>query len=447
MPWTPNNNIHPSFVCLLLTVLGCANPPSAVVGGDGLGNGSKPGDSAGISGSDEAESPDSGTEGEQPSGSSTLDASESNGTGTGAVGGPPVAMCTDTPPDDLYTCLEQAGWGKCNESWMVGFCDLSCGRCPESNEGTGTDPGVDTDFDASCGVEPVNPNATVQTRNLLCYLYSIYGTRVLSGQQETSWDNPAADIAFYQSTVGAYPAILGGDFLYPDGTTDRAIAYWNAGGIPMIRYHMGAPPLEDSYENSMGSSNLDNVLTVGTAEYTSFIAKLDFAADELLRMQEANVAVLWAPFHEVQPNGWFWWAKGSGQQFIQLWRTMFDYLTTTRGVNNVVWLMPFSGSPNAAFYPGPEYLDLAGPDTYDQGEPFVAMYNTTRSIVGTAIPIPLHETGTIPDPERMFENGAAPWVLFNVWAGYQISNNDVVAIQRTYASEYTVTRDEVPNLR
>jgi len=434
MSWIPNDNIHRSFACLLLAALGCANPPSAVVGGGGSEEeGPNPGDSTGISGSEVAES--------LGGGSSTLDAGESHGTGT--VDGPSVTVCTDIPPDDLYSCVEQAGWGKCNEPWMVGFCDLSCGRCPEPNDGTG----VDTVFDVNCEVEPVNPNATVQARNLLCYVYSIYGSGVLSGQQETSWDNPAADIEFYQSTVGAYPAILGGDFLYPDGTTDRAIAYWNAGGIPMIRYHMGAPPLGDSYENSMGSSNLDNVLTVGTAEYTSFIAKLDFAADELLRMQDADVAVLWAPFHEIQPNGWFWWAKGSGPQFIQLWRTMFDYLTTTRGVNNLVWLMPFSGSPNAAFYPGPEYLDLAGPDTYDQGEPFVAMYDTTRSIVGTAIPIPLHETGTIPDPERMFANGAAPWVLFNVWAGYQINNNDVAAIQRTYASEYTITRDEVPNLR
>ena len=79
---------------------------------------------------------------------------------------------------------------------------------------------------------------------------------MLSGQQETSWSNPQNDINYIRDNTGEFPAILGGDLLYPNGTTDRAIAYWNAGGIPMLRYHMGAPPLGDSYDNSMASSNI-----------------------------------------------------------------------------------------------------------------------------------------------------------------------------------------------
>jgi len=51
----------------------------------------------------------------------------------------------------------------------------------------------------------VNPNATVQAKNLLCYLTSQYGNHVLSGQQETSWSNPANDISYYVTTVGKYP--------------------------------------------------------------------------------------------------------------------------------------------------------------------------------------------------------------------------------------------------
>ena len=38
--------------------------------------------------------------------------------------------CTqDVPPDSQYTCAQQAQWNKCNESWMKGFCNISCGRC------------------------------------------------------------------------------------------------------------------------------------------------------------------------------------------------------------------------------------------------------------------------------------------------------------------------------
>lgn len=37
--------------------------------------------------------------------------------------------CTNIPPDSTYTCAQQAGWGKCGESWMQGYCNQSCGRC------------------------------------------------------------------------------------------------------------------------------------------------------------------------------------------------------------------------------------------------------------------------------------------------------------------------------
>ncbi len=37
--------------------------------------------------------------------------------------------CADNPPDDRYTCEEQATWSKCGEPWMKGYCNLSCGRC------------------------------------------------------------------------------------------------------------------------------------------------------------------------------------------------------------------------------------------------------------------------------------------------------------------------------
>ena len=299
---------------------------------------------------------------------------------------------------------------------------------------------------ANCTATPVNPNATPQAKKLLCYLYSLYGNHVLSGQQETSWNNPANDITYYTSMIGKAPAILGGDYLYPSGTSSRAIAYWNAGGITMIRYHMGAPPSADSYANAMGSANLDNVVKAGTTENTSFNQKLDYVATQIGMLQAANVALLWAPFHEVQPNGWFWWAKGTGAQYASLWRYMFNYLTNTKGLNNILWLLPFSGSPNAGYYPGKAFVDIAGPDTYGTNPPFASNYNSARNIVGTTIPIALHETGTIPQPPTMFPT-AAPWLLFNVWAGFETSANTVATLSSAYNSPFTITRDEVPNLK
>ena len=296
---------------------------------------------------------------------------------------------------------------------------------------------------------PVNPNASVQARNLLCYLYEIYGNHVLSGQQETSWaSDPAADVDWVHSTVGEYPAVLGGDYLYPSGTTDRAIAWANAGGITMIRYHMGAPPMEDTYENSQQavSNGISSVLTVGTAEHTSFLQKLDYAAAELQRLEDANVPVLWAPFHEASGD-WFWWGMEGGAYVTQLWNFTYDYLTNTKGLDNLIWLFPFAGAINEVVYPGKATVDLAGPDTYDTNQPFASMFNRATELLGPGLPIPLHETGQVVDPNIMFDQQTAPWVLFNVWATYQNdgSHNTVQGIQTAYSSPFTINRDDLPS--
>jgi len=309
---------------------------------------------------------------------------------------------------------------------------------------------------SGCSVTPVDPNATPAAKKLLCYLYSQYKNHVLSGQQETSWSNPVGDMDFYQTNTGKYPAILGGDFLYlgtsPSSqgtTTSRAQAYWEAGGIPMFRYHMGAPPNADSYANSMlkySSTQCENVVTAGTSENTSYKSKLDYVAGNLLTLQSAGVAVILALFHETQPMGWFWWSSCSSSQFLALYKYSYDYLVNTKGVHNVVRLMPFSGSPSSGFYPGKTQVDLAGPDTYATNPPFGSTFNATANFVGSTTPIPLHETGSIPQPSTMFPS-AAPWLLWNVWAGYEMNNNPLANIKSAYSSPYTVTRDELPSFK
>lgn len=411
-----------------------------------------------------ASSSEGGAAGETPAGGASAGETSAGGTSSTAgdgwlVSGTCHPLCTDGSADP-----DGDGWGWENEAScvVVGSDPYSqgtaCGNDAASggtNPGTGgTQPGTGGGLQGtggssettSCGVTPVTPNATQQAQNLLCYLYSIYGSKVLSGQQETSWSNPEGDISWYVSNVGKSPAVLGGDYLYPDGTSDRAIAYWKAGGISMIRYHMGAPPNSDTYENSKGSANIDNVLRSGTAENQSFNSKLDYVATELKKLADADVAVLWAPFHEYQPNGWFWWSKGSASQFKQLWDYMFDYLTATKGLDNLVWLAPSSGTLDAAWFPGNEHVDIAGPDTYATDPPFSQMYSQAKAIVGSTMPIPLHETGVVPQPSTMFPS-AAPWVLWSIWAGYQTSHNSLGDIQSAYSSDYTLTRDEVPNLK
>jgi hypothetical protein len=127
---------------------------------------------------------------------------------------------------------------------------------------------------------------------------------------------------------------------------------------------------------------------------------------------------------------------------------MYDYLTLTKNLNNLVWLMPYSGTPDAGYYPGKQYLDLSGADTYAENQPFTSLFSDAKVIIGSDVPIPLHETGRIPTPSAMFPS-AAPWVLFNIWSGYQSdgTHNTTANIKSVYDDPHTVTRDEVPNLK
>jgi len=43
--------------------------------------------------------------------------------------------CDDVAPDDQSTCAQQTDWGKCGESWMVGYCCATCFECDASCTG------------------------------------------------------------------------------------------------------------------------------------------------------------------------------------------------------------------------------------------------------------------------------------------------------------------------
>jgi hypothetical protein len=119
----------------------------------------------------------------------------------------------------------------------------------------------------------------------------------------------------------------------------------------------------------------------------------------------------------------------------------------TKGVHNIVRLMPFSGMPAKDKFPGKDLVDITGGDTYDTNPPFNGLYSASRNVGGTTIPLALHETGSVPQPSTMFPTNA-PWIMWNVWAGYQTKNgNTNDKFVSAYASSYTITRDEVPNLK
>ena len=311
----------------------------------------------------------------------------------------------------------------------------------------GTPPGTGG---ATCNAAPVDPQATAAARRLLCYVYSQYGNHVISGQQESTWvSGPDYEMNVIRNASGKYPAIRGQDMGDAPDFGARGLAWWRAGGIPMVGYHMGSPAQgSDGYAASQMNANINAALSSGSADNRRLNQRLTAFANQLKVIQNGGGAVLFRPWHEASGT-WFWWSKEGAGQYNRLWIYTYNFMRA-QGVHNLVYLHPFNGSPNSAWYPGKRYVDIGGADTYagDHG-PLTSMYNSARNVYGGTVPIALHENGRIPDPGQMQSSGAR-WVLFNTWHSSFISNkgiNSDARLNSVYNHPYVVTRDEVPNLR
>jgi len=297
---------------------------------------------------------------------------------------------------------------------------------------------------------PVTPHPSPEARALLNYLYSIYGQKMLAGQMESIWvDGPDYELNYIKEHTGKLPAIRGLDFINEednDNVVQRAIDWWRRGGIPTIMWHWGAPTIGEGYEASKGTIDIEAALTPGTAEYKAMMADLDRIADHLQKLKEANVPIIWRPLHE-HNGGWFWWSKGGPEQFNRLWRFMFNYFVNERGLNNLIWVLGYTSEADPAWYPGEEYVDLAGADTYDGGaEPRVRMFNSVRKVVGLNEPVVYHECGVMPDPELSKEQGVH-WSWFMTWhTTWLTDNNPIDHIKDVYNSKFVLTLDELPNV-
>ena len=258
------------------------------------------------------------------------------------------------------------------------------------------------------------------------------------------------EIKYVHDVTGKYPAIKGFDFIQAslnDSVVKGTIEWWKAGGIPTIMWHMGAPGIGEGYENSKKEIDIDKCFEKGTPEYDSFRTELKTKADLLERLQQANIPVLWRPFHELNGN-WFWWGKQGPERFVRLWRFMFDYFNGEKGLDNLIWVLGYTGQPDANWYPGAAYVDIAGADSYARTEsPQLNMFNAVRNIVGNEMPVSYHECGIIPDPGLAQQQGAT-WSWFMTWhTDWLTANNTVAHLNAVYHHDFVITLDELPDLR
>lgn len=287
----------------------------------------------------------------------------------------------------------------------------------------------------------VSKNANETTKRLFEYLHSIYGKKILTGQQYLQ-DSELEDGVYY-SVTGKLPAVRGYDMMdidkkKGDGQVERAIRWAKESGcIITMCWHWYAPDDMNDMENSMWSfyykttdydrkTSFDilRAVTTGTAEYDFAISRIDMVAEELKRFQREDIPVLWRPLHEAAGN-WFWWGNRgndggeSAAAYKKLWYTIFDRFENHHKLSNLIWVWNGQSKDMAV---DPNTYDICGEDIYpelydgkqdhsSQLKRFLEVTSYTHGKLAA-----LSECCYLPDPEEL-KKDEVKWLWWLPWWG------------------------------
>lgn len=338
-------------------------------------------------------------------------------------------------------------------------------------------------------------NATPETQSLMNYLASVYGEHIISGQQEIYKYGPHDfdyEFNYIKDNTGKLPAIRGFDFLNTnplygseDGTVDRMISWVkDSKGIVTASWHITVPKkfsdynIGDKVDWANGTYKPDEtdfdtakVLEEGTKEREYYMLCLKMLAEQIQKLQDAGVPMIFRPLHEAEGGGgedgsWFWWGKSGSAVYKDLWKLTYKTLTEDYGLHNIIWewnSYTFETSTN--WYPGDEYVDLVAYDKYnctDWSTGNAVLVHNDSAIGGTFYSlveqyggkkmVAMAENDSIPTLENL-QMEKAGWLYFCPWydGGSDSTNflsnemfNKKEDLKEIYTSDYCITLDELP---
>lgn len=348
--------------------------------------------------------------------------------------------------------------------------------------------------DAAIASTLVTSNPSPEAVNLYEYLKDNYRKVTLSSTiASVNWNFSEAELVY--KATGKYPAIATMDYIHLVTMMSRSpysgwrINYdnitkvkewWDNNGLVSACWHWNVPLTSGSKDYTCTPGRVSdgqtefrpkNIFVDGTWENTIAHEDLEQIAECLLLLKDANIPVIWRPLHEASGNynsggsAWFWWGIDGPETFKQLWRYMFDYFKS-RGINNLIWVWTTQTGygydksrgilDDYDWYPGDEYVDVVGRDEYTlTAEQSLEEFAAISKLFPNKM-ITLSECGSVADMASQWESGAE-WMWFMPWYDYDVNEKgkpfdshghaNTAWWKATMASEYVITRDELPSLK
>ncbi len=307
---------------------------------------------------------------------------------------------------------------------------------------------------------------------------------------------------YLYNLTGHYPAIRGFDFnchnpgfAWEDGVTDRMIDWTiNKNGICTASWHVTVPTSMEDFEvdkegNITKISNdwqkftygidtdfvTKNCMIEGTKEYYFFQEAMKLLAEQIQKLQDAGVPLIFRPLHEAEGNpgnngdgsgSWFWWSKEGAETYKELWKLLYTTLTEKYGLHNIIWeqnLYAWS-EESALWYSGDEWVDIVGFDKYNtqynrhdgktsgpNEDAESKIFWSLLDYVDNKKMVSMPENDSIPSLSNM-QIEQAKWLYFCTWydessspkfiSGEEYQNPETV--KELYQSDYCITLDELP---
>lgn len=303
------------------------------------------------------------------------------------------------------------------------------------------------------------PTTNAGRQKVLDYLTSISGSKTIAGQQNKFNSDPAGATQSIQSITGKTPGLWSADFGFGQSAVDNrakmiaeAKKQWSAGAVVQIMYHTCVPTRDELCEwddvggkhpQHLTDDEWSQLVTDGTSLNKAWKGRLDTLSVFFDDLKAAGVAPLFRPLHEMNQGAFWWGGRGGANGTRKLWQMTHDYLTKTKGFDNIVWVWDVQDFTSldgdiVDYNPGTDYFDVAALDMYDVGY-IQHNYDLMLGAAGGK-PIAIGECEQLPTSALLAKQ--PKWAFFMLWPDFIDENKGV--LPALYSAPNVITEDQMP---